>query len=64
MKKDEKLKNYSSQKIKCDVKDCAHNYNKDCICELESIKVCTCTDDDSAQTHENTACKSYDCKCK
>ena len=63
MKKDSKTKNYSNQKIKCDVKDCAHNCNSECICELETIKVCSCIDGDEAKTTEGTACKSYDCKC-
>lgn len=63
MKQNPKTKNFSNQKIKCDVMDCAHNCNPDCICELETIKVCTCTDGNEAKTHEGTACGSYDCKC-
>lgn len=62
MKQNQKNKNYSNQKIKCDVMDCAHNQNEDCICELETIKVCTCTDGDRAESIEGTSCKSYDSK--
>lgn len=49
-------------KIKCDVKDCTHNCNSDCMCELETISVCTCTNEDQAKTQEGTACNSYKCK--
>lgn len=62
MKKIQKQKNLAT-KNKSDVMDCAHNCNPDCICELETIKVCTCTDGNEAKTHEGTACGSYDCKC-
>lgn len=63
MKPNSKNKNYSNQCIKCDVMDCKHNLNDECICGLETIEVCTCTDCDKAQSTDGTACNSYDCKC-
>ena len=44
------------QDIKCSVHDCAHCNSDENTCKLNSIKVCSCSDEEKK---EATMCDSY-----
>lgn len=49
----------NNQKIKCTVKDCMHNNRQDCICKLKKISVSPCSNNQTPDAKESTACLSY-----
>lgn len=53
------IKETRSQKIKCNVADCAHNCIQDCTCRLEAIEVCPCSSKITKDPFKDTACSSY-----
>ncbi len=48
-----------NQKIYCDVYSCAFNNENKEVCELESIKVCACTDCNNGKPEDESMCGSY-----
>ena len=50
----------NNQKIKCTVEDCMHNNRQDCICKLEKISVSPCSNKQTPDATESTACLSYE----
>ncbi len=44
------------QKISCEVFDCKHCICDECRCNLDEIRVCNCSDN---ETKEATMCYSY-----
>ena len=49
----------NTQKIDCNVFDCAHNCVDDCSCRLDRIQVCPCTSKGTKNYDDETACSKY-----
>ena len=50
------------QTIKCDVKNCKFNDNKEYLCSLENIDITCCCNSDKCDEKESTICNSFEKK--
>lgn len=57
--KDQKYSGSYTQKILCNVTNCAHNCLDDCSCRLDKIQVAPCGPKGDTSAKDETLCSSY-----